>query len=49
MNKKCNKKIRPIIIPEGAREKFASSPSYDPQQMAASSNINLKESLINFL
>ena len=27
LNKKCNKKIRPIIIPEGAREKFASSPS----------------------
>jgi hypothetical protein len=47
-NKKCNRKIGPINIPEGAREKFASIASNDPLQMAASGPINLTEALINF-
>ena len=47
-NKKCNRKIGPINIPEGAREKFASIASNDPLQMAASGPINLTETLINF-
>ena len=47
-NKKCNRKIGPINIPEGAREKFASIANNDPLQMAASGPINLTEALINF-
>ena len=47
-NKKCNRKIGPINIPEGAREKFASIVTNDPLQMAASGPMNLTEALINF-
>lgn len=47
-NKKCNRPIGPINIPEGAREKFASITSNDPFQMTASGPLNLTEALINF-
>lgn len=45
---KCNKKIGPINIPEGVREKMASVSSNDPLKIATSGSFNLTEALINF-
>ena len=49
-NKKCNKKIGPINIPEGAREKMASAFAHDSMHMISSGHagMNLTEALFNF-